>query len=400
MKIIRLTILSTLLLLVYIMAESCKKSGDNSTTPTTTLPVASSTDVVQKRLTVAGNARFYLTLDKVSASDASVNYTVVAGTAQTPRDITATTGIVTIAAGQTVGFFDVPVTGDSLRQPDLNFKVQLNTPKNCSLAAASYNGTIATADLTFLPTDNAGYSTPLTYPNYTLAWSDEFSGASINTNDWNFETGNSGWGNHELENYTGRPQNAFLSNGNLIIEARSELMAGSNYSSARMTTMGKRSFKFGRIDIRAKLPVTKGMWPALWMLGSNISTTPWPMCGETDIMELVGLNPQKVQGTCHYANGAGVHDSKGGGYSLSAGDFSQKFHVYSIIWVTDSIQFYVDDILYFTMSNALAATPNYPFNNPSFFIFNVAVGGDWPGSPDGTTGFPQRMFVDYVRVFQ
>lgn len=400
MKMFKLISLVIIMLGVNIIATSCNKSGSNAAPAPTVLPVVTSADVSQKRSAVAGNIRFYVNLDKAGTADAFVNYAVIAGTAQTPKDFTTTAGTVTIAAGKTLGFFDIAITGDSLRQPDLNFTVQLNTPKNCTIGTGTYKGTIGTADLAYLATDDAGYSTPASYPNYKLVWSDEFSGSTINTNDWNFETGNSGFGNHELENYTARTQNAFQSNGKLVIEARSEVLGGSNYTSARMTTQGKRSFKFGRIDIRAKLPVSKGMWPALWMLGTNIATSPWPLCGETDIMELVGLNPQKVQGTLHFANNAGAHDSRGGGYTLPSGDFSQKFHVFSIIWVTDSIQFYVDDILFYTVTNASTATTNYPFNNPSFFIFNVAVGGDWPGSPDATTGFPQRMFVDYVRVFQ
>lgn len=396
--------LSTIVILMAILNNieaSCKKAADNNApAPVTVLPVASSADVTKVRAATASNLRFYVNLNKVATADVSVKYSLTAGTALASRDFTAASGTVTIAAGQTLGFFDVAITGDSLRQPDLQFTAQLSEPVNCTISNTSYTGTIGTADLSYLPTDDAGYTTPATYPGYTLAWSDEFSSSTINTDNWNFEAGNSGFGNHELENYTARTQNAFQSNGKLIIEARSELSNGSNYTSARMNTAGKKTFKFGRIDIRAKLPVTKGMWPALWMLGSNISTVPWPACGETDIMELVGLDPKKVQGTCHFANSAGVHDSRGGSYSLSNEDFSQKFHVFSIKWVQDSITFLVDDQSYFTVTNASTGTTNYPFNNPSFFIFNVAVGGDWPGSPDATTGFPQRMFVDYVRVFQ
>ena len=397
-KAIKLCTIIFMVLLTTIEA-SCKKPA-LATPAVNAFPVLTSADASTTRTLVAGSIRFNVNLNKAGTSDASAKYTLVAGTALSPRDFTATTGSVTIAAGKTQAFFDVTITGDSLRQPNLQFTVMFSDAKNCTLGAASYKGTIITMDGTYLPTDTSGYSTPASYPGYTLAWSDEFSGASINTNDWNFEVGNNGWGNHELENYTGRPQNAFLSNGMLVIEARAENFGGSNYTSARMTTQSKKTFKFGRIDIRAKLPVNKGMWPALWMLGSNINTVPWPACGETDIMELVGLDPKKVLGTAHFVNNAGVHDSRGGNYSITGEDFSQKFHVFSLKWVQDSIQWLVDDQLYFTMTSATAGTNNYPFNNSSFFIFNVAVGGDWPGPPDGTTNFPQRMFVDYVRVFQ
>jgi beta-glucanase (GH16 family) len=167
-----------------------------------------------------------------------------------------------------------------------------------------------------------------------------------------------------------------------------------------MTTQGKKTFKFGRIDIRAKLPVSKGLWPALWMLGANITSVGWPLCGETDIMELVGTAPSTVVGTLHWGIAGGSHMSKGANYVLSSGDFSKEFHVFSIIWQQNSIQWLIDDQSYLTVNSDYVGSDVYPFNADQFFIFNVAVGGNWPGPPDYTTVFPQRMFVDYVRVFQ
>ena len=253
---------------------------------------------------------------------------------------------------------------------------------------------------TNLSTDTAGYTTPLSYPGYALVWSDEFSENSLNLNDWNQETGSGGWGNNELETYTNSPKNTYISNGNLIIEARKETTEKTGFTSGRMTTQGKRTFKYGRIDIRAKLPVSKGLWPALWMLGSNITSVGWPVCGETDIMELIGTYPSTVYGTLHWGNAGGTNTSKGTNYVLSSGDFSKEFHVFSIIWKQDSIQWLIDDQLYLTVSSNDVGSDVYPFNADQFFIFNVAVGGNWPGSPDNTTIFPQRMYVDYVRVFQ
>ncbi|MCW3088968.1 MAG: family 16 glycosylhydrolase [Ferruginibacter sp.] len=388
-----------LLTLLYI-SSSCKKAGDPAPTPVTSSPVLTCPDVSVNRTSSAAVLRFYVNLSATSTSEASAKYSLVPGTALAPRDFPAAAGIVSIVAGQSMGYIDVPITGDSLRQPDLQFSVQFSEPKNCTLGTTSAKGTIVTMNGTYLTTDDAGFSTPLIYPGYSLIWSDEFTGSSINQSNWNFESGGSGWGNHELEYYTARAQNAFQSNGKLIIEARSEAFGGNLYTSARMTTQNKKQFKFGRIDIRAKLPVTKGMWPALWMLGANISTVPWPACGETDIMEVVGSDPRKLVGTGHYANSAGAHDSRGSSVSLTGEDFSQKFHVFSIIWQLDSIKWLLDDQVYYTMTKSSTGTNNYPFNNDSFFIVNVAVGGDWPGPPDGTTNFPQRMFVDYIRVFQ
>ena len=381
-------------------ATSCKKAGDTTVKAASTLPVLTCEDVVKTRMITNGLMRFNVSVNITPTADASATYTLVAGTALSSKDFIGATGTVTIAAGQNTAYIDVAVTGDSLRQPDLQFTVQFTSPKNCTLGTTAAKGTISTMDGTYLPTDDAGYTTPLTYPGYTLTWSDEFAGNTINTSFWNFETGGSGWGNNELENYTNRSQNSFQSNGKLIIEARKEAYAGNNYTSTRMTSQGKKVFTFGRIDIRAKLPVSKGMWPALWMLGSNITSVSWPACGEIDMMELVGSNASKIYGTAHYADNTGKHDSRGGSVSLTGEDFSQKFHVFSIIWVKDSIQWLVDDKAYYTMAANSTGTSNYPFNKDFFFIFNVAVGGDWPGAPDSSTIFPQRMFVDYVRVFQ
>jgi beta-glucanase (GH16 family) len=136
------------------------------------------------------------------------------------------------------------------------------------------------------------------------------------------------------------------------------------------------------------------------MLGSNISSVNWPACGEMDIMELIGTYPSRVSATMHWKNAAGAHASKGTNYTLSSGDFSQQFHVFSMVWSQDLIKCYIDDNLYLTVNSSDVGVANYPFNAGQFFIFNVAVGGDWPGPPDASTLFPQRMFVDYVRVFQ
>src|SRR4029079_6279932 len=209
-----------------------------------------------------------------------------------------------------------------------------------------------------------------------------------------------GWGNHELEYYTNSTRNCFLSNGNLIIEARKEAVSGLNYTSARITTQNKKPFKFGRIDMRAKLPVGKGIWPALWMLGANITTAGWPACGEIDSMEFIRTYPGRTYGTLHWKPVVGTNTSKGSEHNLSSGDYSQQFHVFSLVWVKDMLKWYVDDQLFLTCALADVGAANYPFNDNQFFIFNLAVGGNWPGPPDATTAFPQRMFVDYVRVFQ
>lgn len=391
---------SLLLLVILNIEAACSKSDDGSALVPGALPVLTAQDLSVPRGITDSFMRFYVSLSKSSSMNVSAKYRVVDGTATAPKDFVATSGTVTFSAGQTSTYFDVIIKGDSLRQANTEFTINFTDSKNCTLSNSSVKGTIINTDGTSLATDNAGYTTPLTYTGYTLTWSDEFSTPTVDKSAWNFESGGNGWGNNELENYTGRLQNVFQSNGNLIIEARNEAYNGNNYTSARLTTQNKKAFKFGRIDIRAKLPVTQGMWPALWMLGSNISTLGWPTCGEIDIMELVGSDPKKVLGTAHYTNAGGVHDSKGGSQNLASGDFSQKFHVFSIIWKQDAIEWLIDDQPFYTMTEAMAGTSNYPFNNDFFLLLNVAVGGNWPGPPNGTTNFPQRMFVDYVRVFQ
>jgi beta-glucanase (GH16 family) len=331
----------------------------------------------------------------------SVNYATADGTARAGTDYTASSGTLTIAPGQTEVYVDVPIKGDSLRQADQVFYVNLSAPVNATLGTSQATGTIINSDLLFLPTDSTGYTTPTSYAGYHLAWSDEFSGNTLNTQNWGFDIGNNnGWGNQELEYYTSSTNNVFVSAGNLIIEARSESNNGFNYTSGRIKTEGIQQFTYGRIDIRAKLPVLHGMWPALWMLGSNINTVPWPGCGETDIMELVGSNPNRITGSMHWQNADGSEGTYNNNYFLSTGDFSQEFHVFSLAWQKDTVQFFVDDHLYVNGSIANVTSGTYPFNLPFFFIFNVAVGGNFPGNPDNTTTFPQRMFVDYVRVFQ
>ncbi|HEX2534618.1 MAG TPA: glycoside hydrolase family 16 protein, partial [Chitinophagaceae bacterium] len=245
-----------------------------------------------------------------------------------------------------------------------------------------------------------GFEAPASYPGYTLAWQEEFSGTAINENVWSFETGNGcpnncGFGNNELQTYT--RDNAYLQDGKLIIEAKRE---GTGYTSTRMISRDKKTFKFGRIDIRARLPKGKGIWPALWMMPQASKFGTWPASGEIDIMELVGHEPSKVHGTVHYGPAWPNNLNKGGSFSLPAGTFSDAFHVFSIEWQADVIRWYVDNQLFFTLNKADLGNHNYPFNEDFFFIINLAVGGNWPGSPDAQTYFPQFLIVDYLRVYQ
>lgn len=249
---------------------------------------------------------------------------------------------------------------------------------------------------------STGYSTPLSYPDYNLVWNDEFDGSSLSSS-WTHEigTGSNGWGNAELQYY--REENTEVKDGLLLITAKEEAFGGKNYTSSRIITQGNQSFKYGRIDIRAAVPYGQGIWPALWMLGHDFDTVGWPKCGEIDIMELVGGNSRadggddKIFGTVHWDNN-GTRAEFGGSNKLSSGKFADEFHVFSIVWDANQITWYRDDIQFHQIDISPAELDE--FRDKFFFIFNVAVGGNWPGRPNASTQFPQTMAVDYVRVFQ
>ena len=247
----------------------------------------------------------------------------------------------------------------------------------------------------------SGYQSATSYDGYSQVWSDEFDGSEVDENNWGYDIGGSGWGNNELEFYTNR--NAYLTEGNLVIRANKENYGGREYTSSRLKTQSKQTVNYGRIDIRAVMPQGQGIWPALWMLGSNFPTVGWPHSGEIDIMEMIGGNGREntVHGTAHWYNqSSNQNASYGGNYGLPSGEtLSTNFHVFSIDWDSTSITWYLDNVQYHSMaindSSSLAA-----FRKDFFFIFNIAVGGNWPQYPDASTVFPQRMVVDYVRVFQ
>ena len=238
---------------------------------------------------------------------------------------------------------------------------------------------------------------------WQLVWSDEFNGPAStppNSTNWVYDLGGGGWGNNELETYTNSTNNAYQDgSGNLVIRALQTSSGG--YTSARIKTQGTFSFTYGRIDARIKIPQGQGLWPAFWMLGTDITTVSWPACGEVDIMENIGKEPSTVHGTVH---GPGYSGANGIGapYALPNGQkFSDDYHIFSVIWTSTSVEFFVDSHSYQKVTlSSLPPGTKWVFNTPFFIILNVAVGGGWPGYPDNTTSFPQTMLVDYVRVYQ
>lgn len=242
--------------------------------------------------------------------------------------------------------------------------------------------------------------------NYQLVWEDNFTGATGQSPDagkWAFDIGigpgNDGWGNQELQYYTNRPENVALDGkGNLAITARSESFGGRSFTSARLKTQGIFSQKYGRFEARMKMPWGPGIWPAFWMLGDNIEQVQWPQCGEIDIMEYRGQQPNLVHGTIHgpgYSGGASITKS----FGFTNDRFDVDFHLYAVEWGEDYIDFFVDDNLYFRIKPE-DAPGEWVYNQPFFLILNVAVGGNYVGFPTPQTPFPQTLLVDYVKVYK
>jgi beta-glucanase (GH16 family) len=243
---------------------------------------------------------------------------------------------------------------------------------------------------------------------WELTWNDEFDGPdgfAPDLSKWTIVTGGNGWGNNELEYYTARPANVQLQNGNLVITAAHEDYIGAgqiarSYTSARLNTVGTFEQAYGRFEARIKVPFGQGIWPAFWLLGGDIQKTPWPACGEIDVMENIGREPATVHGTIHgpgYSGGKGI----GAPFSIASGRFADDYHLYAVEWEPNEIRFYVDGNLYETRTPAdLPPGTKWVYDHPFFIILNVAVGGTWPGNPDDTSSFPQQMFVDYVRVYK
>jgi beta-glucanase (GH16 family) len=236
-----------------------------------------------------------------------------------------------------------------------------------------------------------------------LVWADEFNGSSIDASKWNFEIGNGvgGWGNTERQYYTANSGNARVINGNLEITARRESYAGFDYTSARMTTLNKGDFTYGRIEARLQSPESQSIWPAFWLLPTNWVYGGWPRSGEIDVFELIGSEPDRAHGTVHYgpAPGAG-HFIDGDFHDLPGNpDYADGFHVFAVEWEPNEIRWYMDSVLYHSISPWEIAPCAWPFDQDMHILLNVAVGGLWPGYPNAATVLPQTMTVDYVRVY-
>lgn len=244
-----------------------------------------------------------------------------------------------------------------------------------------------------------GKPTPVVAPaGWTLAWQDEFEGKKIDPGNWTYDLGGGGWGNGEAQYYTSRPENARLENGMLVIEARQEKYEDSYYTSARLKTQGLQEFQYGRIEARLKVPPGAGLWPAFWMLGNDFDGSNWPDCGEIDIMEYIGKEPDLIIGTAHgpgYSGALGI--SK---WNRQSYDIADDFHTYAIEWSPDQIDWFYDGNKYHTVTRDDVGDRKWVFDHPFFILLNLAVGGQLPGPVGLDTVFPAQYLVDYVRVFE
>lgn len=270
--------------------------------------------------------------------------------------------------------------------------------------------------------------------DWKLKWSDEFDGPQIDPKHWDFDLGDGffnyeanqwigGWGNNELQNYTDRPINAKVKDGRLLITAQKESYQGRGYTSARLKSRARDGSPlinqlYGRIEIKAKLPVGQGIWPAIWMLPQDETYGTWAASGEIDILEAKGHEPNKIHGTIHYGSRWPANASSSKLYDLPSGQTIAEFHTYAIEWEPGEIRWYCDDVLYSTQnfwwSSSLVdgnqgrrptgeADLNpwpAPFDKPFYFVFNIAVGGNFAGSPNAMTKFPATMEIDYIRVYE
>jgi beta-glucanase (GH16 family) len=256
------------------------------------------------------------------------------------------------------------------------------------------------------PADNLSDDTYQPGDDWTLVWADEFDGETIDQSNWNYQVLEAGTFNEEWQRYTDSSENAYIEDGCLVIKAihESDEHGLDQYTSARLNTAGKQSWKYGKIAARAQLPYGEGLWPAFWMLGANIDEnggdTPWPECGEIDIYELYGSKDDGVvEANIHYAGSDGKHASlKAPHFKLKEGKFADNFHVFELEWTEKEIIWLIDGEKY--ASAQITSEDRSEFHEEFFILLNIAVGGTWAGRPDETTHFPQFMYIDWVRVYQ
>lgn len=357
---------------------------------------------------------------------ASVYHGVVTAKAIGYTEVTATSG----NASATCIVYVTGTDGSTLRisppqvtlRPNDTYQFKYGNTYNLELTWSSSDESVATIDQNGLLTAHAAGNTVVTLATplesvkanvavehswgaYTMVWSDEFNGSSLDESVWNYNTGGNGWGNNEKQYYTNRPENIRVQNGMLEIEARKETYQNNEYTSARIHSKGKKEFKYGKIEARIKFPGGKGTWPAFWMLGS---TGNWPNCGEIDIIEHIGSQPTRASFALHTAAKNGTKGNNWSNVHFFDYSLADDFHTYGVEWAQeekdgkDVIRFFVDDVQYAeAWEGIIDDNDTWPFNKPEYIIFNLAIGGNMGGTIDDAIFNQQRiMYVDWVRVWQ
>ncbi|MEM1121727.1 MAG: family 16 glycosylhydrolase [Bacteroidota bacterium] len=389
-----------MLLLLAVVLWSCGETNTEMPNPTTAAVEISIADATIIEGAGASTMQFDLTASIITETAITVQYSVKGITAEPNVDFEGGSGSIDIPVGARKATISIPIIDDRLNEVEEQLMVELTSVTNAALKNKEAVGIIRDNDQPVY--DEVGYSTPTTHFGYTLDWSDEFDGPSLNDEDYNYDLGDGcpnlcGWGNNELQLYTQEKENISVSDGMLTITATK--VGSSNFNSAKITTKDKQRFLYGRLDIRAKMPEGQGIWPAIWMLGQNIDEVGWPACGEIDIMELVGHEPNITHGTAHWGPQGGPNKFNGSSFTIDE-KFSERFHVFSLVWAPNEITWYVDEERIHRITPRDMEGQTYRFNQAFYLIFNIAVGGNWPGNPDNTTAFPQSMDIDYVRYFK
>ena len=364
---------------LFILLSSLSILSCTNDTPTdsVSLPVVSTEGITVAEEDENTTIDLTLSLDKPFSSDVIINYSTSNGTAESGADYKSISGqSLTFEKGDLSKTVTLTIVGDLFKEATESFYFEITSAINASIATPKVEITITDTDTEEAISDfqvpTTGYISPASYDGYTLVWQDEFEGEEI-ANHWKFEigTGSNGWGNNEKQYY--RAENTSLKDGALVIEAKRENFGGRSYTSSRMITQGMAEFQYGRIDIRAVLPKGQGIWPALWMLGGNFNTVGWPRCGEIDIMEMIGGSGREnnVFGTLHWDNN-GSHActcGQGSGYTLSEGTFADEWHVFSIVWDQNKIEWFVDNNSFKVIDVSQPGLEE--FQNEFFFILII-----------------------------
>ena len=380
------------LFFLSLLMASCHTGGNEENTPTVKMKLRNDYEGTgqNKILDVT------VVLSSPATVPVTVTYSTVDSTAKGGMDfIPITHGTLVFNPGETSKKINIELVSDSIMEFTESFKLMITNVENAKLAGPILSITIYDDDLTRPTLLEDGYITPKSYPGMKLRFADEFNDSIINYFTWNYETGEGPWGVGQLQEFTDKSENLSVKNGKLRITA---INNNGHFTSGRINTVNTNSVHFGVIDIRAKLPSGRGIFPSIWLLNTDYNGSNWPKCGEIDIAALNGNIPSQIIGIAYYS--ASGPRNKEGFYSLPdyTNSFSDQFHIFTIIWQNDRIEWFVDYKKYMEIVQDDVGN-DWPFNSSFYFYLDLVVGGTLVGDPDNTTVFPQTMEVDYIRAF-